>query len=174
VSTEAVIVFYDDVQGLVTCKCRLSGRVKISGDEIGEVGNAIYKVPCMVDELIGTEQRRRDLKVKVSLPVLLETADADGKVTHIAARIKDISAGGIGFESAYELEHEQIFSFLFETGIDCTRLKGCILWVNKITGEDEPPCYRYGSRFFDLTSYQESLVRKYTFLEQLKRRKTQE
>ncbi|WP_313153382.1 PilZ domain-containing protein [Lacrimispora sp.] len=172
VSTESVIVFYDGVQGLVTCKCRLSGRVKINGDEIGEIANAIYKVPCLIDELIGIEQRRRDLKVRISLPVTLETADSDGKVTHIAAKIKDISAGGIGLESAVELKQEQIFSFLFETGSDCTRLKGSILWVDKLSGENDPPLYRYGSRFFDMTSYQESMVRKFTFLEQLKRRKT--
>lgn len=173
VNTESVIVFYDSVQGLVTCKCRLSGRVKINGDESGEIGNAIYKVPCLIDELIGIEQRRRDLKVRVSIPVTLETADADGKVTHIAAKVKDISAGGMGLEAAVELKESQIFSLLFETDSDCTRLKACILWVEKISGENEPPCYRYGSRFFDMTTYQESMVRRFTFLEQLKRRKIQ-
>ncbi len=173
VSTESVIVFYDGVQGLVTCKCRLSGRVKVIGDEVGEIGNAIYKVPCLIDELIGIEQRRRDLKVRISLPVTLETSDVDGKVTHIAAKVKDISAGGIGFEADVELRQEQIFSFLFETDSDCTRLKGSILWVDKMSDENEPPHYRFGSRFFDMTSYQESMVRKFTFLEQLKRRKTQ-
>ncbi|ADL05946.1 PilZ domain-containing protein [Lacrimispora saccharolytica] len=173
VNTESVIVFYDGVQGLVTCRCRLSGRVKISGDESGEIGNAIYKVPCLVDELIGIEQRRRDLKVRISMPVTLETADADGKVTHIAAKAKDISAGGIGLEAAVELKESQVFSFLFDTDSDCTRLKASILWVKKISEENEPPRYRYGSRFFDMTTYQESMVRKFTFLEQLKRRKTQ-
>ena len=173
VSTESVIVFHDGVQGLVTCRCRLSGRVKISGEEIGEIGNAIYKVPCVIAELIGIEQRRRDLKVRVSFPITLETADSDGKVTHIAAKIKDISAGGVGLETAVELSAEQIFSFLFETDSDCTRLKGSILWVKKMSGENEPPLYRYGSRFFDMTSYQESMVRKFAFLEQLKKRKTQ-
>ncbi|MBE7720295.1 PilZ domain-containing protein [Lacrimispora indolis] len=173
VNTESVIVFYDGIQGLVTCKCRLSGRVKISGDESGEIGNAIYKVPCQIDELIGVEQRRRDLKVRISFPVTLETADADGKVTHITAKVKDISAGGIGFESAVELKEAQIYSFLFETDSGCTRLKGSILWVKKLSNENEPPRYRYGSRFFDMTSYQESMVRRFTFLEQLKRRKIQ-
>lgn len=173
VNTESVIVFYDAVQGLVTCKCRLSGRVKINGDEIGNIGNAIYKVPCEIDKLIGIEQRRRDLKVRVSFPVTLETADVDGKVTHIAAKIKNISAGGIGLESAEELKESQIFSFLFKTDTGCTRLKASILWVKKLSDENEPPRYRYGCRFFDMTSYQESTVRRFTFLEQLKRRKTQ-
>lgn len=173
VSTESVIVFYDGVQGLVTCRCRLSARVKVNGDEIGETGNALYKVPCFIDELIGMEQRRHDLKVRVSLPVTLETADLAGKVIHIAAKIKDISAGGIGFESDALLKQEQIFSFLFETDRGSDRFKASILWKRRISGENEPPCYRYGGRFFDMTSYQESMVRKFTFLEQLKRRKIQ-
>lgn len=171
VNTESVIVFYDAVQGLVTCKCRLSGRVKITGDESRDTGNAIYKVPCQIDELVGIEQRRHDLKIKVSYPITLETSDVDGKVTHVAAKIKDISAGGIGLESAVELREAQIFSFLFETDTECTRLKGHILWVKKISKENQPPCYRYGCRFFGMTSYQESMVRKFTFKEQLKKRK---
>ncbi len=173
VHTETVIVFYDGIQGLVTCKCRLSARVRIDGTESGEESGAIYKVPCQIDELIGIEQRRHDLKVRLSLPVVLETSDADGKVTHIDVKIKDISAGGVGFESARKLNQEQIFSFLFDTDAGCTRLKGCVLWVKKLSGEDEPPFYRYGSRFFDMTSFQESMVRKFTFQEQLKRRKIQ-
>lgn len=173
VHTETVIVFYDGVQGLVTCKCRLSARVRINGTESGEEAGAIYKVPCQIDELIGIEQRRSDLKVRVSIPVVLETSDSDGKVTHIEAKMKDISAGGAGFESADKLNEEQIFSFLFNTDNGCTRLKGCILWVKKLSEEEENPCYRYGSRFFDMTSYQESMVRKFTFQEQLKRRKVQ-
>lgn len=173
VNTETVIVFYDGLQGLITCKCRLSARVKINGDESGEAGGAIYKVPCQVDELVGVEQRRNDLKVRVSFPVMLETSDADGKVTKIPARVKDISAGGIGFESKQKLTEQQLFSFLFETDTGCTRLKGYVLWAERLSKEEEPPRYRYGSRFFDMTSYQESMVRKFAFQEQLKRRKIQ-
>ncbi|WP_077612071.1 PilZ domain-containing protein [Clostridium sp. Marseille-P2415] len=173
VNTETVIVFYDGVQGLVTCKCRLSARMKINGDESGEVGGAIYKVPCQIDELVGVEQRRNDLKVRVSFPVMLETSDADGKVTKIPARVKDVSAGGVGFESKQKLAEEQLFSFLFETDTGCTRLKGYVLWAEKLSKEEEPPRYRYGSRFLDMTSYQESMVRKFAFQEQLKRRKIQ-
>lgn len=173
VNTETVIVFYDGVQGLVTCKCRLSARMKINGDESGEVDGAIYKVPCQIDELVGVEQRRNDLKVRVSFPVMLETSDADGKVTKIPARVKDVSAGGVGFESKQKLAEEQLFSFLFETDTGCTRLKGYVLWAEKLSKEEEPPRYRYGSRFLDMTSYQESMVRKFAFQEQLKRRKIQ-
>lgn len=173
VNTETVVVFYDAMQGLVTCKCRLSARVKISGNETGEKGREIYKVPCMVDELVGAEQRRLDLKVRVSIPIKLETSDEDGKVTHIAAKIKDISAGGVGLESAHKLKEEQIFSFPLYTDAGCVRLKACILWEKRLSHEEEPPLYRYGSRFFDMTSQHESMVRKFTFQEQLKRRKTQ-
>lgn len=169
--TETVIVFYDSFQGLVTCKCSLSGRVKISGNETGDFGRAIYKVPCKINELVGVEQRRRDLKVRVSIPVKLETTDAQGKVIHVKAKIKDISAGGVGLESETELKENQLFSFVFKTDAGSTRLKGSVLWVKRLTEEDEPPYYRYGSRYFDLNSYEESMVRKFTFQEQLKNRK---
>lgn len=171
VKTETVIVFYDGIQGLVTCKCRLSARVKLSGREKGVTGRAVYKVPCKIDELLGVEQRRRDLKVRVSFPILLETSDADGKITHIAAKVRDVSAGGIGLESAQKMEAQQSFSFLFDTDAGCTRLKATVLWGKKLSYEDEPPYYRYGCRFIDLTVYQESMVRKFTFQEQLRKRK---
>nr|WP_314462382.1 PilZ domain-containing protein [uncultured Clostridium sp.] len=173
VNTESVIVFYDGIQGLVTCKCSLSARVKVVGTESGDLGRAIYKVPCRIDELIGVEQRRRDLKVRVSIPVMLETADEQGKVIHLPAKLKDISAGGIGFESPERLKENQIFSFMFETDAGDTRLKASILWVSEVTENGEEPFYRYGSRYFGLSTYQESMVRKFTFQEQLKRRKIQ-
>ena len=173
VNTESVIVFYDGIQGLVTCKCSLSARVKVVGTESGDLGRAIYKVPCRIDELIGVDQRRRDLKVRVSIPVMLETADEQGKVIHISAKLKDISAGGIGFESPEKLKENQIFSFMFETDAGDTRLKASVLWVSEVSENGEEPFYRYGSRYFGLSTYQESMVRKFTFQEQLKRRKIQ-
>ncbi|WP_367569197.1 PilZ domain-containing protein [Lacrimispora sp.] len=172
VNIDSVVVFYDGIQGLVTCKCSLSARVKITGEEVGEIGSAIYKVPCHIDEMMGTEQRRRDLKVKVSFPIIMEIADPDGKVIQVDAKIKDVSAGGIGFESKHQLMVDQIYSFLFDTDTGCTRLKGQVLWAERLSKEEEKPYFRYGSRFFDMTTYQESLVRKFTFQEQLKRRKT--
>ncbi|WP_097004726.1 PilZ domain-containing protein [Lacrimispora amygdalina] len=173
VNTESVIVFYDGIQGLVTCKCSLSARVKVVGTESGDIGRAIYKVPCRIDELIGVEQRRRDLKVRVSISSMLETSDEQGNVIHLPAKIKDISAGGIGFESSEKLKENQIFSFSFETDAGDTRLKASVLWVKEVAENGEEPFYRYGSRYFDLSKYQESMVRKYTFQEQLKRRKIQ-
>jgi len=173
VNTESVIVFYDGIQGLVTCKCSLSARVKVVGTETGDLGRAIYKVPCRIDELIGVEQRRIDLKVRVSIPVMLETADELGKVIHLPAKLKDISAGGLGFESLEKLKENQIFSFMFETDAGDIRLKASVLWVREVTENGEEPFYRYGSRYFGLSAYQESMVRKFTFQEQLKRRKIQ-
>lgn len=169
--TETVIVFYDGVQGLVTCKCHLSARVKLSGREKGLIGRAVYKVPCKIDQLIGVDQRRHDLKVRVKFPIMMETTDQDGKSVYVAAMVKDISAGGIGLESAQKLREQQNFSFSFDTDAGCTKLKATIVWVKKLSYEDEPPYYRYGCKFFDLNAFQESMVRKFTFQEQLKRRK---
>lgn len=173
VNIETIVVFYDAIQGLVTCRCSLSGRVKVTGEEVGETGKAIYKVPCRINEQIAVEQRRKDLKVRVSLPVELEMADREGNVIHVPVKIKDISAGGIGFESEIELTEGDIFSFLFETAAGCSRLKASILWIDIKLEDIDNNGYRYGGRFFDQTSFQESLVRKFTFEEQLKSRKVQ-
>lgn len=172
-NTETVIVFYDGIQGLVTCKCSLSARVKITGTEVGDIGKAIYKIPCHIEEMIGVEQRRSDLKIRIHAPVMLETTNEEGKVIQVPAKLKDISAGGLGLESEQILLKEQLFSFLFVTDTGSTRLKASILWSERLTKEEEPPLYRYGCRFFDLNTLQESMVRKFVFQEQLKNRKIQ-
>jgi len=173
VKTETVIVFYDGIQGLVTCKCSLSGRVKISGNESGEDSGSIYKVPCHIDELIGVDQRRQDLKVKVSFRIMLETQDETGENVKIPSKIKDISAGGVGLESKVNMNDGQYFVFSFDTDAGNTMLEGIVLWGKKISAENDTPVYRYGCRFCNMTSMKESMVRKFAFQEQLKRRKIQ-
>lgn len=168
ISPQSVIVFYDDVEGLVTCRCRLSAAQK-AGAEMGE---NVYQVVCQIDETLSTEQRRRDLKVHVSFPVTLETGDAAGKAVHIDANAKNISVGGIGLESSVQMKENQVFSFLFENELGSARLKACILWSKQEQNEYGTPLWLYGCRFFDMTDNEEALVRKFVFQQQLKKRKT--
>lgn len=169
VNPEVLIVFYDGVEGLVTCRCRLSAVRRISG----EMGKAVCKAFCQMEERLGVEQRRRDLKVRVSLPVTLETADAAGKVIRVAASVKNISVGGVGLESSVCLEEKQIFFFTFETPLGSARLKASILWRKELANGYGTSVWQYGCRFFDMAGNEEALVRKFVFQEQLKKRKTE-
>ncbi|WP_394523092.1 PilZ domain-containing protein [Lacrimispora sp. JR3] len=161
IGSETMVVFYDGVKGLVTCKCRLSGWVK-------QEDGLTYRVSCRVDKQISEEERRRAMKVRVQHSVTLEILTEEGKVIHIQAVVKDLSAGGAGFECKEELKEEQSFSFLFETKFGCVRLKGCILWKKEFSDKAGNPYYRYGSRFLDMTAHQESMLRKIISFEYLK------
>ena len=165
ISADTIIVFYDGVQGLVTCKCRLYEKVKLEG-------KPFYKLSCRVMKRIEELERRHDTKVGIELPVVLEVTGDDENLIHIKAAIKNISAGGIGFESEKELKEGGYFSFLLDTNFGCVRLKGCILWKNDRTGENGKHFYRYGGHFLDLTSHQEVVLGKFLLLEQIKVKKT--
>jgi hypothetical protein len=166
IGAETIVIFYDGVKGLVTCKCRLSDWVKLED-------RPAYQVSCRVDKQISEEERRQDMKVRVKHSVTLEIPDDDGNVLHIQAEVKDLSAGGVGFVSREELKEEQLFSFLIDTKFGCVRLKGCILWKKELSDKEGNHYYRYGSRFFDMTDHQESMIRKITVFEHLRNRNIQ-
>lgn len=161
IGSETIIVFYDAVKGLVTCKCRLSDWVKLED-------SLAYRVSCRVDKQISEEERRQAMKVRVEHSVTMEIPDNAGNVVHIQAVLKDLSAGGAGFVSKEEIKEEQPFSFLLDTKFGCVRLKGCILWKKEFSDNAGNQYYRYGSKFFDMTAHQESMIRKIISFEYLK------
>lgn len=169
--TETVIVFFDGEQGLVTCRCRLSASVRVKEGEKRKE-HAMFMVPCQIDEQLGVEQRRRDLKVRTSFDMKIEFLDQEGDLVSVKGRAKDISAGGVGLESTEHLMDGQKFSFYFETATGSTRLNGEVLWCEDLSTKNSP-LYHYGCRFNNMTIRQESIVRRFTFQEQLKRRKIQ-
>nr|WP_288830765.1 PilZ domain-containing protein [uncultured Clostridium sp.] len=163
-SADMIIVFYDGKQGLVTCKCRLYEKVKLEE-------NPSYKFSCRIMERIEDLERRHDEKVKVEIPVVLEMTREDENLLHISAVIKNISTGGIGFESDEELKEGGLFSFLMDTNFGCFRLKGCVLWKKDLLDENGRHSYRYGGHFYDMTPHQESALEKYLLIKKLKEKK---
>lgn len=122
-------------------------------------------------ERLGELERRCDTKVVVEVPVVLEMTGDDENQIHISSAIKNISAGGIGFESGEELKEGCLFSFLLDTNFGCVRLRGCILWRRKVPGENERHVYQYGGHFLDLTSHQEAVQEKFLLHKQVKVKK---
>jgi hypothetical protein len=162
ISGETMIEFYDGKQGLVTCKCRISGMTKL-------VDQTAYRATCKVVKMVSENERRQALKVRIEQPVTIETSEDSGLITHIHAEIKDISLGGVGFESKESLNENQSFSFLINTNYGCVRLKGCVLWKQESIDDNEELFYRYGAQFLEMTPHQESIIKKFTLSERLKR-----
>lgn len=164
ISAETIIIFYDGVQGLVTCRCRLYEKVKLEE-------KLCYRFSCRIMERIGEVQRRGDRKVRVAFPVVLEITDDDQNLIHRKVVVKDISAGGMGFESEEELKEGCLFSFLLDTNFGCVRLKGCVCWKKESSDENGKHFYRYGGHFLDQTSHQEAVLGKILLLEHVKGKK---
>lgn len=148
-----VVVFYDGKKGLVTCECRQYKKTKLEE-------KAACQLTCRIEKRVSEEERRKELKIKIDFPVVLETFDAEGGKDHIQVQVKDISAGGIGFESRAELQEQQLFSFLVDLSHFCFRLKGRIIWKKKVS-DGEMDIFRYGSSFCEMNTYQDSMVRKF-------------
>lgn len=153
ISMTMVVVFYDGKKGLVTCECRQFSKTKLAEE-------AAYQLTCRIEKRISEEERRRELKIKIEFPVILEIFDAEANKDHVQVLVKDISAGGIGFESDTELQEEQLFSFLVDLPHFCFRLKGRIIWKKKVS-EGDKAIFRYGSSFYEMNTYQDSMVRKF-------------
>lgn len=162
ISGETMIEFYDGKQGLVTCKCRISGMTKLADQ-------TAYRATCKIVKMVSENERRQALKVRIEQPVTIEASEDSGQIIHIQAEIKDISQGGVGFESKESLNEDQSFSFLINTSYGLLRLKGCVLWKKDFIDDNEELCYRYGAQFLEMTPHQESIIKKFTLSERLKK-----
>ena len=164
ISAEMIIVFYDDVRGLVTCKCRLDEKVRVEE-------RPFYKLSCRILERMEELERRRDTKVRLCFPAAMDISDPEESISHVKAEVKNISAGGVGFESKEELKEGSTFSFLMDIRSACIRLKGTILWKKKVLDGEKGYYYRYGGRFLEMTAHQETVLGKLLLQEQIKGRK---
>lgn len=164
ISAEMIIVFYDDVRGLVTCKCRLDDKVEVED-------GPFYKLSCRVLERMEELERRRDMKVRICFPASMDISDTEENIFHVKAEVKNISAGGVGFESKEDLKEGSVFSFLMDVKSACIRLKGTVLWKKKVLDGEKDCYYRYGGRFQEMTSHQETVLGKFLLQEQIKEKK---
>ena len=151
---EINIRLFDNINGLTTCR----GRVfRIEEDRL-------YIYDCLSETHI---ERREDVKVPVNREIFVISRERNSRNIETAhkfsAFLRDISAGGVGIETDYELLFDKEYEMVFDLGRDPDILS--IMLVRKM--EVDSGKSRYGCRFVDLHPSQESQVREYVFKKHL-------
>ncbi len=155
------VVFYDDMKGLITYKCKLKDYKRLS------MG---LTVKCILGEEEGAVQRRNDLKIRQIIPISIQTVDTVGEKISVDATIQDISAGGLFCVSEHIFAEGDRFSFLFRRLSKPMRLECEVLRRQPYEGKGNFSRDRmmgYGCRFVNLTDNMESAIRSYVFKEDL-------
>ena len=163
------VLFYDPVNGLVTCKCRLSTSVTLPGGEL-------CSLRCEVQDRLAARQRRQDVKVPVQISVMIHASFLPGDTVQLPdigcpAVIDNISAGGVYFRMNTALPvGRKIWFSTRQFGEELT-LSAQILRVERIqTQANQPEMYGFGCKFINLLSRQETLLRSFVFQEERKQR----
>ena len=166
------VIFYDPVNGLVTCKCRLPTPVVMPGGEL-------CSLRCEVQDRLAARQRRQDVKVPVQINVMIHTNFLPGDTVQIPdigcpATIDNISAGGVYFRMGVALPvGRRLWFSMRQTGEELT-LSAQILRVERIaTPQGHSEQYGYGCKFVNLLSRQETLLRSFVFQEERRQRQQQ-
>ena len=162
------VIFYDPVNGLVTCKCRLSASITLPGGEL-------CSLRCEIQNRLASRQRRQDVKVPVQLNVMIHVSFEPGDTVRVPelgypATIENISAGGIFMRTALPLAvGRRIWFNLRQTGEELT-LSAQVLRVENATSQPGHRAFGYGCKFVNLLSRQETLLRSFVFQEERKLR----
>ena len=167
------VIFYDPVNGLVTCKCRLSAPVTLPGGEL-------CSLRCEVQNRLAARQRRQDVKVPTQIHVMMHTTamkDDPMPVPEIGfpAVIDNISAGGLYFRMNTPLQvGRRVWFAMRQTGEEMT-LSAQILRVERGAAQQgQSEVYGYGCKFVNLLSRQETLLRSFVFQEERRQRQQQQ
>lgn len=147
------IRFFDPIQGIVRCRCRLT-HPAITGNV------CVYR--CKVLENLYQLQRREDIKVPQSLSV---TVDCEGVL--FPATILNLSAGGVYLISGLTATVGDQFSFTLPKTTPALLLKAEVLRAELQVMQGRS-VHGYGCRFVDLNVGQENLLRRYVFQEERK------
>jgi len=166
------VVFYDPVLGRVTCRCRLSSSLPLSGCELNSLR-------CEVLEQIAQDQRRQDVKVPLGENILLHVVYQPGDVGKIPeggspATIVNISAGGVYLRTPLFLDKGRRVWFDYRINNDNLTLSAQILWSENASLNQNQILYGYGCKFINLLSRQESMIRSYIFQLQRQQRLSQQ
>lgn len=155
------VVFYDDVKGLLTYKCKLTDYKRRMSQ---------LTAKCILGEEQGALQRRNDLKIRQIIPISIQATNKAGEKINVDATIQDISAGGIFFVSDFLFEEGERFSFLFRRTSPPMRLECEVLRRQPYEGKgnfSREHMMGYGCKFVNLPENREAAVRSYIFREDL-------
>ena len=163
--SEVLVTFYDNVMGLISCYCRLSGYKEYSASTQGWNSSVV----CTFGEVVTSIQRRNDLKVRVDIPTSISYTDNEGNIIKVEACIRDISAGGVFITCCHAFSKGQVFQFSFTARQKNLLLTAEVLRVDMSEHSEESrapgpsSAAGYGCRFKDMTSYEEATVRSFVF-----------
>ena len=157
------ILFYDSVAGLLRCRCDL-GEIQALSDEWDSV-------PCTIQEVLETQQRRLDLKISLETSLELFCTYIPGSPSGIPERIKgisrNVSAGGIYFMCDYLLPVDSVVQFQLHGASKPLLLAAKVLRNDKLDGT---PAYGHGCKFIELKPQTEAVLRNYIFRQERQRR----
>lgn len=163
------VIFYDPVNGLVTCKCRLSTPVVLPGGDL-------CSLRCEVLDRLTSRQRRQDVKVPVQINVMIHPAALPGDTFHVPelgypATIDNLSAGGVYLRTGLALEPGRRMWFnLRQTGEELTLSAQVLRKEKAVSQPGHGEMFGYGCKFINLLSRQETLLRSFVFQEERRQR----
>lgn len=147
------ILFYDAVNGLVTCTCDLLDFKPCEKKE-----NRV-KALCLIKEVQNAVNRHEDFRLSLSLAISLDFIRPGAKkMEMISAMTTNISAGGLYFITAEQLP-VPVFQLRFSHNILPFIFQARILREEQL----EYNQFGYGCRFENLSSNAESALRGYIF-----------
>ena len=156
------VKFYDAALGVLTCRCVLSSPMELPEDMVS--------LRCDIRETLEQLQRRLDVKVPTSVPVMLHAERRPGDLyiplKGWPATVKNISAGGVFLVSTMVAMTGDQLTFTFPLTETPISLTAEILRVELRVGQTSRSTYGYGCRFVDLGVFQESQLRSYVYQEE--------
>ena len=162
------VIFYDPVNGLVTCKCRLSAPIALPGGEL-------CSLRCEVQEQLAQDQRRQDVKIPLGLNIMLHSAYQPGDPVRppelgVPATIVNISAGGVYLRTSLLLTKGRRVWFDFMEAGEKLTLSAQILRVEDASLSQNQILYGYGCKFVNMLSRHEAALRSFIFQQQRQQR----
>ena len=151
------IVFYDPMDGLVTCRCTLSAPLVTDDRQ-----HCSYR--CQVLDRLSQEQRREDVKISLTSKVTV-TMETPERTLEAPATIYNISAGVIYMVTELNLKPGDQLSFYFHDAGGTIPLTAEVLREEIRYDRYNRPVKGYGCRFADLASMYELQLRSYVFKE---------
>ena len=157
-SSEPVeIVFYDPIEGLVTCRCLLTSPLAVDRQS--------RSFRCQVLEYLSRDQRREDIKISLTSKVTITLELPEGTI-EAPAILYNISAGGVYLVTDVKLKPGDQVSFYFHDAGGTIPLTAEVLRIETRPDRYSRPVVGYGCQFVDMASMYELQLRSFVFKEE--------
>lgn len=156
------VIFYDSVNGLVTCSCNLCEIRPVTEN------SGYFYADCQIESVQDLMDRHEDFRLKLSLAVTISYIDSSGRRKNTMGLTENISAGGVYLIAAEKLAVKDIVVHFLQDVLPISPRAEILREELLDNGK-----FGYGCRFIQLSPYAESLLRGYIFqMETIHRKKT--